>query len=107
MATKTTVHVPTVARLVKQLFEGTEHQRANMPEHGGWAVSASAWDMKPVAFVHWAYQGTEADGTLSNMVERPLSPEVRKMAEMLQEKGYRLANLREDRNFFHVVPEGV
>jgi hypothetical protein len=101
-------HLPTISRLVRQLFEGTEHKRANMPVHGGWVVSPTKWDMKPVAFICWAHDGTEDDGTRSNMVEgRPLSPEVRLIAEMLQERGYRVVNLNEDHNFFHVVPDGV
>lgn len=98
------VHIPTIAKLVKQLFEGTEHQRANMPEHGGWAVTQTYWNMRSVAFVHWAYAGTEADGTPSNMVERRLSPEVRKMHEHLKALGYSVSYLREDSNFFHVLP---
>lgn len=97
------VHIPTIAKLVKQLFEGTEHQRANMPLNGGWAVSQTYWNMESVAFVHWAYAGTEADGTPSNMVERGLTPEVRKMHEHLKALGYLVSTLREDSNFFHVT----
>lgn len=101
-------HLPTISRLVRQLFEGTEHQRADMPLNGGWATSGTLWNMKPVVFVHWAYAGTEPDGTPSNMVEgRPLSDEVREIAEMLQERGYKIEGLREDRNFFHVIPDGI
>lgn len=96
------VHIPTIARLVKQLFEGTEHKRADMPEHGGWVVSQTYRNMQSVAFVCWAYAGTEADGTPSNMVERGLTPEVRKMHEHLKALGYNVSCLREDSNFFHV-----
>lgn len=98
-----TVHVPTIVRLVKKHFEGTGHQRANMPLNGGWAVSQTYWNMESVAFVHWAYAGQEADGTPSNMVERGLTDEVRGMAEMLKALGYKVSNLREDQNFFHVT----
>lgn len=101
---RTEVHIPTIAKLVKQLFEGTEHKRANMPEHGGWAVSQTYWNMRSVAFVHWAYAGTEGDGTPSNMVERGLTDEVRKMHEHLKTLGYSVSHLREDSNFFHVLP---
>lgn len=99
---RTEVHISTIAKLVKQLFEGTEHQRANMPLNGGWAVSQTYWNMQSVAFVHWAYAGTEADGTPSNMIERGLTPEVRKMHEHLKALGYNVSYPREDSNFFHV-----
>jgi len=105
---KTTVHVPTVTRLVRQLMEPLGHKRANCPRNGGWAVTATAWDMKPVAFIHWAHTGTEADGTPSNMVEgRVRSEEIKAIGEMLQAKGYRLSGFHEGQNFFHVIPEGV
>jgi hypothetical protein len=63
--------------------------------------------MKTVAMVHWAYDGTEEDGTPSNMVTRPRSEEIRQIGEMLKERGYELRNFREDLNHFFVVPEGV
>lgn len=96
------VHIPTIAKLVEKHFEGTGHQRANMPLNGGWAVSQTYWNMQSVAFVHWAYTGQEGDGTPSNMVERPLTDEVRGMHAMLKVLGYKVSNLREDQNFFHV-----
>lgn len=96
------VHVPTITRLVKKHFEGTGHERADMPFHGGYAVSQTYHNMRSVAFIHWAYAGQEADGTPSNMVERPLTDEVRGMAEMLRALGYNICALREDRNFFHI-----
>jgi hypothetical protein len=102
------VRIPAITRLVRQLMEAEGHQRANMPGNGGWAVSPSAWDMKTVAMIHWAYAGTEPDGTPSNMVAgRPQSPEIRKIGEMLQEHGYKLWGFREDLNHFFVVPDGV
>lgn len=102
------VHVPTVTRLVRQLLEPLGHKQANMPVHGGWVVSSKLWNMQQGAFICWAHHGTEADGTPSNMVEgRPLSPELKAVAAMLELNGYRVANLREDRNFFDVVPDGV
>lgn len=99
---RTEVHIPTIAKLVGKHFEGTGHKRANMPVHGGWAVSQTYRNLHSVAFIHWAYAGQEADGTPSNMVERRLTDEVRGMAEMLKALGYRVSNLREDQNFFHV-----
>jgi hypothetical protein len=101
------VHLPAIRRLVRELMEPQGHKRANMPVHGGWAVSRTAWDMKTVAMVHWAYDGTEEDGTPSNMVTRPRSEEIRQIGEMLKERGYELRNFREDLNHFFVVPEGV
>lgn len=101
------VHVATISRLVRQLMEPQGHKRANCPLHGGWAVSGTAWNMKPVALVHWAHTGTEEDGTPSNMVQRPLSDEVRQIAKMLEGRGYRLQGLRDDLNHFFVVPDGV
>lgn len=98
------VHIPTIAKLIKQLFEGTEHKRANMPLNGGWAVSQTYWNMRSVAFIHWAYAGAEGDGTPSNMVERGLTDEVRKMHEHLKALGYSVSHLREDSNFFSVLP---
>lgn len=101
---RTEVHIPTIAKLIGKLFEGTGHQRANMPLNGGWAVSQTYWNMQSVAFVHWAYAGMEADGTPSNMVERGLTPVVREMHEYLKALGYSVSHLREDNNFFHVLP---
>jgi len=98
------VHIPTIVRLVKKHFEGAEHQRASMPFNGGWAVSQTYWNMRSVAFIHWAYAGLEPDGRMSNMVERRLTDEVRGMAEMLKALGYKVSNLREDQNFFHICP---
>jgi hypothetical protein len=90
-------HVSAIVRLINQELR---FERANVPVHGGYAVTQSAWDMVPVAFVHWAYAG-------DNMRERGLSDEVRKIAELLLSRGYALAELREDRNYFFVVPESL
>lgn len=104
---RTEVHVPTIAKLVRRLFEDTEHKRSNMPENGGWAVSQTYWDTQSVAFVYWAYAGIEPDGMATNLLDRGLSPEVRQMHEMLKAQGYFVSNLREDCNFFHVTPKSI
>lgn len=96
-----TPHGPTLVRLVKTELG---FERANMPEHGGFAVTKVLWDMIPVFLVHWAYEGRESDGTPSNMIERTLSDEVRKMAELFKSKGY-VVRSTEDKNHFFVVPE--
>lgn len=87
-------HLPTVVRLLNREVESP---RAHMPERGGWAVTKTAWDMKTVLFVHWAYAG-------DNMRERGLTKEVRALRDLLKEHGY-LVQSREDRNFFFVLPE--
>jgi hypothetical protein len=88
-------HASSVIRFIKSELGLPQ---ANMPQHGGFAVTKTVWDMEPVLFVHWAYAE-------DNMRARVLTDEVRQLAETLKKRGYLIHSLREDRNFFFIVPE--
>lgn len=91
-----TPHGPTLVRLAKELgFE-----RTNLPEAGGFIVHKVLWEMVPVFMIGWAYKDRDMD-------DRSLTSEVRKLAEMFKERGYALDCLRDDRNFFFVIPESL
>lgn len=89
-----TPHGPTLVRLAK----GLGFEKANMPEAGGFIVREVLWEMVPVFMIGWAYKDRSMD-------DRSLTPEVRKLAETFEERGYALDCLRDDRNFFFVIPE--
>lgn len=96
---------PNRQALVRLVKNELNFEQANMPEQGGFTVSQVLWDMVPVFFVGWAYDGAEADGTPSNMVERRLSEEVRAMAWLFESKGYAVVRYSDRKNHFFVVPE--